>query len=109
MDPLLELLLELPPQLLEHLGQLGLSPPLLEQLGLPQPLPLPLEQQGLPLPLEQLDPLLLVEMELELELELDLLLDPLDLLLLLRCWSSHAAKSEKEKSEVLCVYIYSLA
>ena len=81
MDPLLELLLELPPQPLEQLGQRGL------------------EQLGLPLPLEQLDPLLLVEMELE--LELDLLLDPLDLLLLLRCWSSHAAKSEKEKSEVL--------
>jgi hypothetical protein len=40
--------------------------------------------------------------------ELDPLLDTLDLLLL-RCWSSYAAKSEKEKSEVLCVCIYSLA
>ncbi|KAJ6861094.1 hypothetical protein NC651_037236 [Populus alba x Populus x berolinensis] len=42
-----------------------------------------------------LDPLLV-------EVELDLLL--------LRCWSSFAAEShEKERSEVLCVYIYSLA
>jgi len=51
--------------------------------------------------------LLLVEVELDLllvEVELDLLLVEvdLDLLLLLRCWSSYAAKSEKEKSEVLC-------
>jgi hypothetical protein len=39
------------------------------------------------------------------ELELvDLLL-----LLLLRWWSSYAAKSTKEMSEVLCVYTYSLA
>ncbi|KAJ6867112.1 hypothetical protein NC652_038369 [Populus alba x Populus x berolinensis] len=46
-----------------------------------------------------LDPLLV-------EVELDLL--PL---LLLRCWSSFAAESEKERLEVLCVcvYIYSLA
>jgi len=46
--------------------------------------------------------LLLVELEL---VELDPLLVELDTLdlLLLRCWSSYAAKSEKEKSEVLCI------
>ncbi|KAJ6861113.1 hypothetical protein NC651_037251 [Populus alba x Populus x berolinensis] len=37
------------------------------------------------------------------------LLEQLDPLLLLRCWSYYAAKSRKEKSEVLCVYICSLA
>jgi hypothetical protein len=88
--------LGLPPPLPE---QLGLPPPPIDQLGLPPP---PLEQLGLPPPvLDQLgllDALLLVEMELE----LDPLLDPLDLLLL-HCWSSFAAKREKEKSEVLCV------
>jgi len=71
--------------LLEPQEQLGLQfpPPLLEQL---EPSLLPLEQ------LEMLDQLLV-----EVKVELDLLL--------LRCWSSYAAKSEKEKSEVLCVYI----
>jgi hypothetical protein len=59
--------------------------------------------------LEQLGPSLPLLKQLELELvELDPLLDTLDLLLL-RCWSSYAAKSEKEKSEVLCVCVYSLA
>jgi hypothetical protein len=71
-----------PPPPIELLEQQ--SPPV-EQLGPP-----PLEQ------LEKLDPpLLLVEL--------------VDLLLLLRWWNSYAAKSEKEKSEVLCVYTYSLA
>jgi hypothetical protein len=79
--------------------QLLEQPPLLEQLGLPQP-PL-LEQLEPSLPplkqLEMLDSLLLL-------VELDPLLDTLDLLLL-RCWSSYAAKSEKEESEVLCVCV----
>jgi hypothetical protein len=78
----LVLLDPLPP--LELLEQ---PPPLLEQL---EPSLLPLEQ------LEKLDPLLLL-VELE-------LVD-----LLLRWWSSYAAKSKKEMSEVLCVYTYSLA
>jgi hypothetical protein len=69
------------------------QPPLL----LPPPvLELPIEhlERSLPLldQLEMLDPLLV---------EVDLLLR--------RCWSSFAAESEKERSEVLCVYIYSLA
>jgi hypothetical protein len=68
--------------------QLLEQPPLLEQLEPSLP---PLKQ------LEMLDSLLL------LLLELDPLLDTLDLLLL-RCWSSYAAKSEK-KSEVLCVCV----
>jgi len=72
-----------------------LDPPLLLP---PLVLELPLEQLEPSLPLldllEMLDPLLV-------EVELDLLL--------LRCWSSFAAESEKERSEVLCVYIYSLA
>jgi hypothetical protein len=59
-------------------------------------LELPIEhlERSLPLldQLEMLDPLLV---------EVDLLLR--------RCWSSFAAESEKERSEVLCVYIYSLA
>jgi len=74
--------------------QLLEQPPLLKQL---EP-SLPLLKQ-----LEMLDSLLLLLLELEL-----VELDTLDLLLL-RCWSSYAAKSEKEKSEVLCVCIYSLA
>jgi hypothetical protein len=86
LDPLLEPPLERPPLLL--------PPPVLEQWLLE----LPLEQLERSLPLldqlEMLDPLLV-------EVELDLLLR--------RCWSSFAAESEKERSEVLCVYIYSLA
>jgi hypothetical protein len=90
LDPLLEPPLERPPLLL--------PPPVLEQRLLELPLELPLEQLERSLPLldqlEMLDPLLV-------EVELDLLLR--------RCWSSFAAESEKERSEVLCVYIYSLA
>jgi len=74
--------------------QLLEQPPLLKQL---EP-SLPLLKQ-----LEMLDSLLLLEL-----VELDPLLETLNLLLL-RCWSSYAAKSEKEKSEVLCVCVYSLA
>jgi hypothetical protein len=73
-----------------------LPPPVLEQRL--QELPIEQLERSLPLldQLEMLDPLLV-----EVELELDLLLR--------RCWSSFAAESEKERSEVLCVYIYSLA
>jgi hypothetical protein len=80
-------------QLLKQLRELVLLDPLPPLKLLEQPPPL-LEQP------ENLDPLLLL---VELEL-VDLLL-----LLLLRWWSSYAAKSTKEMSEVLCVYTYSLA
>jgi hypothetical protein len=85
--PLLPLLDPIDPLVLPLLDPM--DPPLLEQLEPSLP---PLE------PLEMLDPLLLlVELEVELvEVEFDPLLDQLDLLL--RCWSSYAAKSEKEKS-----------
>jgi hypothetical protein len=86
MDPLLEPPLKQPPLLL--------PPPVLEQRL--QELPIEQLERSLPLldQLEMLDPLLV-------EVELDLLLR--------RCWSSFAAESEKERSEVLCVCIYSLA
>jgi hypothetical protein len=89
MDPLLEPPLKQPPLLL--------PPPVLEQRL--QELPLEQLERSLPLldQLEMLDPLLV---EVEVEVELDLLLR--------RCWSSFAAESE-ERSEVLCVYIYSFA